>query len=150
MSAPDPRNVKFCELPECGAEYRRAKGVSYDAFGTRRFCSREHSAIGQGRENAGRPRRTHCLSGAHELVGDNVRETPRGRCCRACEREADQARRPAREPRPRAVRKPRPKPAPVREIPPAPVQVGRKAGEEWPNWRGAPGWPLEPGGRSVA
>lgn len=149
MTAPDPRNVKFCELPECGAEYRRAKGVGFKAFGTRRFCTREHSLIGQGRENAGRPRRTHCLSGEHELVGDNVRVTAKGRSCKACARRSELSRRPPKGPA-RPARAVKPKPAPAREIPAAPVQVGRKPGEEWPNWRGAPGWPLQPGSRWVA
>jgi hypothetical protein len=105
--------TKKCEA--CGGEFTKPYKKSAAEWAKRRFCSRVCS-MKTVRKN-GQTRGTHCKSGRHELVGDNVRSDNGRRACKACATEKERERKARVRGRSVAKRAPRRRPAPKPVIP---------------------------------
>jgi len=127
--------TKTCEA--CGVAFSKHPKKTYKEFATRRFCSK--TCANRTVPRPGRVPGTHCRSGHHEMVGDNVRTDSEGRrrSCKACAAEKERERKARLRSRPVARRVARPKPTPQHVVPPIAVVSEQKA------WRPA-GWSAQP------
>lgn len=129
--------TKTCEA--CTTQFAKPPRKTTAEWAKRRFCSRVCSM--KTVRQVGQKPGTHCKSGRHELVGDNVRSDNGRRACKACAGEKEQARKARLRGRPVVARGPRRRPAPA--APAIPVV------SEPVVWRPA-GWSSQPSTGRVA
>lgn len=124
---------KKCQ--QCGRRFYRRYKMSNNAFLARKFCSRPCSMKGQTRRGPSGDR-THCKSGKHEWIPENLWIDARGhKKCKRCQQERDTGRKRnssmPRKSRAKTRVVPRPKPKPALQSVPTPVTPQR------PVWRPA-------------